>query len=58
MLARGELELPAYGPEILDHGSVVARPRGEESPVPALAEQLRRERAGGASGLGALPPLA
>lgn len=44
MLARGEVELPAYGPEILDHGSVVARTKGDESPVPALAEQLRRER--------------
>ncbi len=58
LLARGELELPAYGPEILEHGSLVARTQGGESPVPALARQLRREREDGTSGFGAPPPPA
>jgi len=58
MLARGELELPAYGPEILDHGSVVSRSRGGESPVSVLARQLRREKEGAPSGPGAPHPPA
>jgi hypothetical chaperone protein len=58
LVARGELELPAYGPDILEHGSLVARAQGGESPVPSLAEELRREKAGGASAPGVPPPPA
>ena len=41
---RGDLALPAYGPEILTAGSVVAEAKDRPSPVIALREQLLRER--------------
>jgi hypothetical protein len=44
LVERGELELRAYGPEILTEGSVLTEAADRPSPVIALRQELARER--------------
>ncbi len=44
LLARGEIDLPSYGPEVLDSGALVAHLEGTTSPVLALKERMASQR--------------